>query len=220
MSIRPRPLALALALWLAVGSRPAAVQAFEQDDPVPPDAKATTLLIGASVLPLTVTVLPLKGTVLELRDFGAGIGGGPTALAAHVEPLQAALKDLGATVKGREIKINLAADVLFDFDKSTLRPEAGPALEKVVAVLQSYPKAAVLIEGHTDGKGNDQYNQRLSEQRADSVRRWLAEHGVATPMTIRGWGKTRPVAPNAKPNGADDPDGRQKNRRVEITVNT
>jgi outer membrane protein OmpA-like peptidoglycan-associated protein len=52
------------------------------------------------------------------------------------------------------------------------------------------------------------------------VRRWLAAHGIAAAMTIRGWGKTRPVAPNTKPNGTDDPDGRQKNRRVEITVKT
>ncbi len=72
----------------------------------------------------------------------------------------------------------------------------------------------------TDGKGNDQYNQRLSKQRADSVRRWLVEHGVATEMTIHGWGKSRPIVLNTKPNGTDDPEGRQKNRLVEITVKT
>jgi len=155
----------------------------------------------------------LKATVLELRGIGAG-------LKAQVGDVQGALKDLGATVRGREIKINLPADVLFDFDKWDLRPEAGPALDKVVAVLQAYPKAAVLIEGHTDGKGNDQYNQKLSERRADSVRNWLAAHGVGAAITIRGWGKSRPVAPNTKPNGSDDPEGRQKNRRVEITVRT
>jgi len=227
MSICRRPLALAPALCLVLGLLPAPVRAFEADDPLPPGTRATILPIQASVLTLTPTVLTLtptvltlKATVLELRGFGTGLGGGPAVLTAHTEPLQAALKDLGATVKGREIKINLAADVLFDFDKSTLRPEAGPSLNKVVAVLQSYPKASVLIEGHTDGKGGDQYNQRLSEQRADSVRRWLVEHGVTTPMTTHGWGRTRPIAPNIKPNGADDPDGRQKNRRVEITVKT
>lgn len=220
MSAGLRLFAFAFALCLALGLQPAAVRAFEAEEPLPPGTKATILPLQPSVLTLKATILPLKATVLELRGFGTGIGGGAAALQAHVEPLQAALKDLGATVKGREIKINLAADVLFDFDKSSLRPEAGPALAKVVAVLQSYPKAAVLIEGHTDGKGNDQYNQRLSEQRANSVRQWLVEHGVATPMTTRGWGKTRPIAPNTKPNGADDPEGRQKNRRVEITVNT
>jgi outer membrane protein OmpA-like peptidoglycan-associated protein len=214
------PLALALALCFFWGLQPAAAQTLQPDEPLPPGTKATILPLKASVLTLKPTILPLKATVLELRGFGTGVGGGPAALTARVEPLQAALKDLGATVKGREIKINLAADVLFDFDKSTLRPEAGPALGKVVAVLQSYPKAAVSIEGHTDGKGNEQYNQRLSEQRADSVRRWLVEHGVTTAMTTRGWGKTRPIAPNTKPGGGDDPEGRQKNRRVEITVNT
>ncbi len=162
---------------------------------------------------LKAEVFDLKPEILELRGVGS-------AMKAHVQDLQGALKDLGAKVAGREIKISLAADVLFDFDKADLRSEAAPALEKVVAVLQAYPKAAVLIEGHTDGKGNDQYNQKLSERRADSVRRWLVEHSIAAAMTIRGWGKARPVAPNTKPNGADDPDGRQKNRRVEITVKT
>src|SRR5207248_9396200 len=135
---------------------------------------------------------------------------------ARVGDVQGAMKDRGAIIKGREIKINLAADVLFDFDKWDLRPEAGPALEKVVDVLQAYPKAAVLIEGHTDGKGNDQYNQKLSERRADAVRRRLAEHGIAAAMTTRGWGKTRPVAPNTMPNGTDDAAGRQQNPQADV----
>jgi outer membrane protein OmpA-like peptidoglycan-associated protein len=220
MSICRRSLALAPALCLVLGLLPLSVRAFEADAPLPPGTKATILPIQATVLTISPTVLTLKATVLELHGFGTGLGGGVAALAAHTEPLQAELKDLGATVKGREIKINLAADVLFDFDKATLRPEAGPSLDKVVAVLQSYPSSSVLIEGHTDGKGSDQYNQRLSERRADAVRYWLVEHGVTTPMTTRGWGRSRPIAPNTKPNGADDPEGRQKNRRVEITVKT
>jgi outer membrane protein OmpA-like peptidoglycan-associated protein len=204
---------IAAALSLALLASPAKAQQFNPDEPLPPGTKATILALTATTEPLKPTILPLKATVLELR----GIGG---ALKAQVGDVQGALKDLGATVKGREIKINLAADVLFDFDKWDLRPEAGPALDKVVAVLQAYPKAAVLIEGHTDGKGNDQYNQKLSERRADSVRSWLAAHGVGAAMTTHGWGKSRPVAPNTRPNGADDPEGRQKNRRVEITVRT
>ena len=186
--------------WPSVG------QQFGPDDPLPPGAKG-------EVSPLRAQVLDLKPTIYELRGVGAG-------LKAQVGGVQAALKDLGAKVTGREIKINLAADVLFDFDKWDLRPEAATSLGKVVEVLQSYPKAQVLVEGHTDGKGTDQYNQKLSEQRADSVRRWLADHGVGSRMTTRGWGKTRPVAPNTKPNGADDPEGRQKNRRGEITGRT
>jgi outer membrane protein OmpA-like peptidoglycan-associated protein len=191
----------------------AAAQQFNEEDALPPGTHGEVRALKAVVLPLKVVVLPLKAVVLELRGAGAAMGG-------RVQSLEGALKDLGATVRGREIKINLAADVLFDFDKADLRPAAGPALERVLAVLKSYPKANVLIEGHTDGKGNDQYNQKLSERRADSVRRWLAEHGATTAMTTHGWGKARPIAPNTKPGGADDPEGRQKNRRVEITVKT
>jgi outer membrane protein OmpA-like peptidoglycan-associated protein len=120
----------------------------------------------------------------------------------------------------REVKIYLPADVLFDFAKSDLRPEAGPVLERVAAVLRSDPTAVATIDGHTDGKGGDQYNQVLSEHRAQSVRLWLIAHGVSSSMTARGFGKTRPVAPNTLPNGADNPEGRQKNRRVEITFTT
>ena len=195
-----------VAALLCLLSSQAWAQAPAEDDPIPPGAKA-------EVLPLKGTVLELKGTVLELRGFAA-------ALAARVDPLQAALKDLGATVKGKEIKIDLAADVLFDFDKADLKPEARPALEKVAAVLKAHPKANASIDGHTDGKGADQYNQKLSERRAESVRRWLAENGVSTRMTARGWGKRKPVAPNTKPDGSDDSAGRQKNRRVEIIVRT
>lgn len=181
-------------------------QKYGPDDSLPPDVKAI-------ILPLKGQVFDLKGTVLELRGVASGIK-------ARVDPVKAALKDLGARVTEREIKIDLSADVLFDFDKADLRPEAGPSLEKVVAVMNTYPKASALIEGHTDGKGSNQYNQRLSERRADSVRRWLAAAGVKTKMSARGWGKMKPVAPNTNPDGSDDPVGRQKNRRVEITVRT
>jgi outer membrane protein OmpA-like peptidoglycan-associated protein len=209
----PRLARLALVVLLLSWSGPSSGQQIGPDDPLPADAHGDVYPLKGEVLDLKPAILTLKPEVLQLRGIAAG-------MTARVGDVQGALKDLGATVKGREIKINLAADVLFDFDKWDLRPEAGPALDKVVAVLQAYPKAAVLIEGHTDGKGNDQYNQKLSERRADSVRSWLAAHGVGAAMTTHGWGKSRPVAPNTKPNGADDPEGRQKNRRVEITVRT
>jgi outer membrane protein OmpA-like peptidoglycan-associated protein len=204
---------LAEVLMLLSGIAAAAAQQYKEDDALPPGTHGEVRALTGKVLALKPVVLPLKAVVLELRGAGAAMGG-------RVQSLEGALKDLGATVKGREIKINLAADVLFDFDKADLRPEAGPSLERVLAVLKSYPKAQALIDGHTDGKGNDQYNQKLSERRADSVRRWLGEHGAGTAMTVHGWGKSRPVAPNTKPDGADDPEGRQKNRRVEITVKT
>jgi outer membrane protein OmpA-like peptidoglycan-associated protein len=230
-----------LLLILSLMSVRVRAQNLGPDDPVPPGAKAVVLPLSGKALDLRATTLDLRRTVLDLRRTALDLRrtvldlrrtaldlrptilelrGLATGLVAQAQPLEAALKDLGATVKGRDIKINLSADVLFDFDKASLRPEAGPALAKVAEVLKAYPKATALIEGHTDGKGNAGYNQKLSEQRAASVRKWLLDYGVATPMTTRGYGKTRPIAPNVKPNGADDPLGRQKNRRVEITVKT
>ena len=206
-------LVLGTILGLLLSLQAASAQSYAEDAPIPPGAKGEVRELKATVLALKATVLELKATVLEIRGIAAG-------LAARVDPLQAALKELGARVAGKEIKIDLAADVLFDFDKFDLRPAARPALEKVADVMMAHPRATAAIEGHTDGKGSEQYNQRLSQQRAESVRRWLAANGVTTRMSARGLGKTKPVAPNTMPNGADDPDGRQKNRRVEITVRT
>lgn len=187
-----------LALAAALHAMPA-VAGHALEDPVPPDARGL--------------VLPISGEVLAIRGIAAGVSG-------KAESLQAALKDLGAQVAGQEIRIALAADVLFDFDKASLRPEAEPALRKVAEVFKAYPRASARIEGHTDGKGDAMYNQKLSLRRADSVRDWLAKNGASLAIATRGWGKTRPVAPNTRPDGRDDPDGRQKNRRVEIAVTT
>ena len=136
--------------------------------------------------------------------------------------IEAVLKDLNAKVTDREIRIDLAADVLFDFDKYTLRPEATASLTKVGQVVAGYPDGPLLIEGHTDGKGTHPYNMTLSENRAAAVKKWLVENaGIkASRITTRGWGETKPVAPNRSPDGTDDPAGRQKNRRVELTLRT
>jgi len=82
-------------------------------------------------------------------------------------------------------------------------------------------KHPAIVEGHTDSIGGGDYNMVLSQNRATAVRDWLAAHGyVAADSAIRGFGKTRPIAPNTTPDGKDDPVGRQKNRRVEIVINT
>jgi outer membrane protein OmpA-like peptidoglycan-associated protein len=114
----------------------------------------------------------------------------------------------------------VGADALFEFDKATLTPDAEETLTALVPLLV---KAGIhhpaTIEGHTDGKGSDAYNQILSVKRARTVKEWLVARGVVAATTpIQGWGKQRPVAPNAKPDGSDDPAGRQKNRRVEVVL--
>jgi outer membrane protein OmpA-like peptidoglycan-associated protein len=161
--------------------------------------------------------LPFESVAIEGLG-GAGAGG--IAVAGKSLGLEGVLKDLKAEVTPTEIRIDLAADVLFDFDKSTLKKEAEPSLMNVATVLKANPTAAVAIEGHTDGKGVDAYNQALSEQRAASVKRWLVANAQVNGANIatRGWGKTKPVAHNTKPDGSDDPEGRAKNRRVQIVV--
>jgi outer membrane protein OmpA-like peptidoglycan-associated protein len=115
----------------------------------------------------------------------------------------------------------LPADVLFDFDKDAIRPDARAALEDISAsIAKRFPGASVEIRGHTDAKGGDAYNQDLSERRAASVRAWLAGQGGIADGRMRafGLGERAPVAPNTRPDGSDDPAGRQRNRRVEILV--
>ena len=156
---------------------------------------------------------------LAISGSGSGSGGG-MAVAGAAVGLEAALKDLGAKVSPTEIRVELSADVLFDFDKADLKKAAEPALQHVATVLDANAGAQVSIDGHTDGKGTDAYNNALSERRAAAVKSWLTAHSQLPPARIatRGLGKTKPVAHDTKPDGSDDPEGRARNRRVEILV--
>ncbi|HEV8713713.1 MAG TPA: OmpA family protein [Candidatus Binatia bacterium] len=138
----------------------------------------------------------------------------------HTEDLKGATQELEVKETDTEVKIELSGDILFDFDKWNLRPEAEPILSRVAEVIKQYPQGSVLIEGHSDAKGLDSYNLPLSQKRADSVKDWLIKkRGInGKQLTTKGWGKAKPVAPNTNPEGGDNPEGRQKNRRVEVTV--
>lgn len=115
-------------------------------------------------------------------------------------------------------RFDLSADVLFDFGSATLRPGAYGALEDILAAIRgTYPYPLIRVEGHTDSIGSDAANDQLSERRADAVRVWLMAHGIPPgAITIEGLGKRRPLEPNTFPNGADNPAGRARNRRVEL----
>src|ERR1035437_3470416 len=105
------------------------------------------------------------------------------------------------------------SDVLFDTGKSTLRSGAREKLAKISGIILAYPDLRLAIEGNTDSVGSDAMNQTLSEQRAASVRDYLAKENIpAASMTAQGFGKTQPVATN------DTAEGRQQNRRVELVV--
>ena len=114
------------------------------------------------------------------------------------------------TARGLIVNIN---DVLFDFNKYTLKPGAREKMAKVSGILLAYPGLKLQLEGHTDSVGSDDYNLKLSQQRADAVRDFLAEQGVPVAnITAIGLGKADPVASN------DTAAGRQQNRRVELVV--
>lgn len=101
--------------------------------------------------------------------------------------------------------------VFFDFDKATLKPESDPVLSKVAALLKARPGLTVEIQGHTDNKGAEDYNLKLSDARAASVKAWLGKNGIAAGrLASKGYGKSQPVADNATA------EGRAKNRRVEL----
>jgi len=158
------------------------------------------------ILDVEFRTLDLEFRILDLEIAETEVAGSAT--------------DLVVEETETEIRISLAADVLFDFDSSNIRAEAATALGQVAAVLREHPEQPVRIEGHTDSKGSDAYNQALSEERAFSVREWLEgeENIDGSSFDIVGFGETQPAAPNEHADGSDDPDGRQKNRRVEIVI--
>ena len=112
----------------------------------------------------------------------------------------------------RGLIVNLS-DVLFDFNKSDLKPGAREKLARIAGIIQSHPRLKMSIEGHTDSIGSDAYNQQLSERRAASVQSFLSGQGAASAIVgTAGFGESRPVATNGTP------EGRQQNRRVELVV--
>ena len=112
----------------------------------------------------------------------------------------------------RGLIVNMS-DVLFDTAKYTLKPGAREKLSKVAGILLAYPGLNIEVDGHTDNVGSDEFNQNLSNQRAESVRAYLVAQGVTTnSITAKGFGKTQPVGTN------DTAAGRQINRRVELVV--
>ena len=118
------------------------------------------------------------------------------------------------SVEANSLLITLDSGILFDVDKYDVRPEAKRALASLATVLKEADVKAFEVDGHTDSDAGDKHNQILSENRANAVKNFLASQGITAEITIKGYGKTRPVASN------DTPEGKQKNRRVEIIIPT
>ncbi len=150
--------------------------------------------------------------------LGAAIGGAAGAYIGHYMDRQAAemRRDLeGAKVErvGEGIKITFNSGLLFDVDRSDLRDSSRQNLTSLAVILNKYPDTNILIEGHTDSTGTEEYNLGLSRRRAEAVAFYLAEQNVSSGrFSVMGYGETQPVA------GNDTAEGRQQNRRVDIAV--
>ncbi len=119
---------------------------------------------------------------------------------------------LQTTETARGLIVNMS-DVLFDFNKYTLKPEAREKLAKVSGILLAYPNLKLQVEGYTDNIGSDEYNEKLSQERADGVRDYLASQGVpGDGISATGYGKSNPIADNSTNSG------RAQNRRVQLVV--
>ena len=111
-------------------------------------------------------------------------------------------------------------NIYFNFNEATILPESFTYIDaEIVTMMNRYPTMVIEISGHTDNIGKDDYNLKLSERRANAVKDYLASKGIAIErMETKGFGKTKPIAPNKLPNGKDNPEGRAKNRRIEFKV--
>ena len=167
----------------------------------------------------------LSLVVLALPALTGAQTGKVSNLQTTVKDLVFRVDDMGGKVQSLavkespvEVRIDLAADVLFDFDKAEILPKAQQTLAQAAQIIREKAKGVVRIEGYTDAKGSDSYNLKLSQQRAASVKAWFInkEHLRDVRFATQGFGAKNPIAPNGKPDGSDDPEGRQKNRRVEI----
>ena len=165
----------------------------------------------------------LAGAAIGRDGKGAAIGAGVGALGGYVWSQHMQQKKLAmeratagsgvgvVQTADNQLKLNIPADVSFDTGRSDIKPNLRPILDQFASGLSSQPNTEVRIIGHTDSTGSDQLNDRLSLDRAESARQYLAARGVdARRITIAGRGAREPVADNSSDSG------RARNRRVEI----
>jgi outer membrane protein OmpA-like peptidoglycan-associated protein len=154
-----------------------------------------------------------KGAIL-----GAVIGGAAGAAIGHqmdeqAEELEEELENAEVERVGEGIQVTFDSGILFDFDASNLRPEAKANLLDLAESLREYEGTRVLVVGHTDARGSDEYNQALSERRATAARVYLMEQGIqGARVEASGRGESEPVGSN------ESEAGRQENRRVEVAI--
>ncbi|GGB55112.1 OmpA family protein [Blastomonas aquatica] len=162
---------------------------------------------------------PIPMTRLGPASTTGSTLGSTTQGSSDLRAVEALKSELGAVETDRGTLVSLPGDVTFDFDKASIKADARATLGQLAELISANGGGVIMIEGHTDSRGDDAYNQRLSLARAEAVKTYLAEKGVpADRMRTLGLGETRPVAANAGADGSDDEAGRQRNRRVEVIL--
>ena len=190
--------------------------------PDDPNANAKQkAMIGAAVG--SAMGLATGGSAVERRQqamVGAALGAAAGGGIGHYQDKQEAklrqeLQGTGVDVvrQGDNIMLDMPSGITFAFNSSDVNSQFYPVLDKVAATLNEYNQTTINVAGHTDSVGSDSYNQKLSEQRASSVARYLQSRGVANQrLQTTGYGESRPVDSN------ETESGRANNRRVEITL--
>jgi outer membrane protein OmpA-like peptidoglycan-associated protein len=199
-----------------------AVAGCETVNPYTQETQTSKAAKGAGIGAAAGAVVGLltKGDKLQNALIGAGVGalaGGGVGYYMDVQEkkLRDRMAGTGVTVTrmGDNITLNMPSNITFALNSSDLNAQFFNALDGVSMVLKEYDKTVIEVAGHTDSSGSDQYNQSLSERRAQAVAGYLGSHGVKTQRLITiGAGEGHPVASN------DTEQGRAANRRVELTI--
>ena len=199
-----------------------AVAACQTVNPYTRETQTSKAAKGAGIGAAAGAVIGLltKGDKLQNALIGAGVGalaGGGVGYYMDVQEakLRQRLEGTGVSVTrmGDNITLNMPSNITFALNSSDLNANFFSALDGVSLVLKEYDKTVIEVAGHTDSSGSDQYNQSLSERRAQAVSGYLSSHGVKTQRLIPiGAGEGHPVASN------DTEQGRAANRRVELTI--
>ena len=160
----------------------------------------------------TKTVSPTATTTYSAQCFGIGEHKDVTATVTVTSP--------PPPPPAPKVIDRLTIYVNFNFDKSDIRKADVPELKKAIDFVKKSRGSKVRLEGHTDSKGTEEYNQKLSESRAEAVKEYLIKEGAVDRAMIsaKGYGESRPIAPNETKDGKDNPAGRAENRRVEVLI--
>ncbi|MBT2186216.1 OmpA family protein [Sphingobium nicotianae] len=154
------------------------------------------------------------------KIVGAGIGAiAGAGVGAYMDAQEKKMRERTAGTgvdvvrQGDELLLRMPSGITFATNKSDIQPQFRPTLDEVAATLAEYPKTMIDVLGHTDSDGSEAYNQKLSEQRAQSVAGYLTGHGIApVRLATKGYGEMQPIASN------ETPEGKAQNRRVEIKI--